>query len=56
MTGSMPWSATPPALPTNDPTELLRRIDQNMASAVSWLKILVVAVVVLVLVNLAFLV
>jgi hypothetical protein len=54
MTGSLPGSSTAPSLPTNDPTELLRRVDRNMASVVSELKIFVVAVVVLVLVNLAF--
>ena len=54
MTGPLPGSSTAPSLPTNDLTELLRRVDRNMASVVSGLKIFVVAVIVLVLVNLAF--
>jgi len=48
MTGSLPWSPNPPGVPTNDPNELLRRIEMNTASLLTWMKILVVAVIALV--------
>jgi len=48
MTGSLPWSPNAPAAPTNDPNELLRRIEMNTASLLTWVKILVVAAIALV--------
>lgn len=36
---------------TNDPNELLRRIEQNTSSLIGWIKILTVAVLVLILVT-----
>lgn len=48
MAGSLPWSQNAPRGPTNDPTELLRRIEMNTATLVTWMKILVVAVFALV--------
>ena len=47
----MPWTPAGPSPVTNDPSELLRRIEQNTASLVQWVKILVGAVVVLVIVT-----
>jgi hypothetical protein len=46
MTGSMPWSSSAPSSLSNDPSEVLRRIDQNTASLLSWVKILFVVVIV----------
>jgi len=40
---------------SNDPNELLRRIEQNTASLLWWMKILVVATIVLVLLNALYL-
>ena len=47
MTGSMPWSTTPRSAPTNDPNELLQRIDRNTSSLLSWVKILIAVVVIM---------
>jgi hypothetical protein len=54
MSGSLPWAPSPPPIATNDPNELLRRIEQNTSGMLTWTKYLVVAVVVLVIINLAF--
>ncbi|MCI4325682.1 MAG: hypothetical protein L3K00_07390 [Thermoplasmata archaeon] len=54
MSGSLPWSNSAPMAPTNDPNELLRRIEQNTSGMLTWMKILVGAVVVLVIINLFF--
>ncbi len=43
MASSMPWSASPPNVPSNDPNELLRRI----ASIETWVKYGFVAVIIL---------
>jgi hypothetical protein len=56
MTGALPWSNPAPPPPTNDPNELLRRIEQNTAGLLSWMKILVGAIAVLVIINLLFIV
>jgi hypothetical protein len=50
-TSSLPWSPTTPSPPSNDPSEVLRRIERNTASLVGWVKVLVVAVVLLILVT-----
>jgi hypothetical protein len=55
MSGSLPWTPSPPPPLTNDPNELLRRIDQNTSTLVTWVKVLVAAVIVLVVINLFFL-
>jgi hypothetical protein len=55
MGGTLPWASAPAYTPTNDPNELLRRIEQNTSSMLTWMKILVAVVVVLVIINLAFL-
>jgi hypothetical protein len=46
---SWPLAGAPPS--ANDPSEWLRRIERNSAAAVYWLKILVAAVVVLVILT-----
>ena len=51
MSGTLPWSQAPPAPATNDPNETLRRIEVNTAGLLTWMKILVGAVVVLILVT-----
>jgi hypothetical protein len=51
MSGSLPWSQTPQSPPPSDPNYTLQRIEQNTAGLLSWMKILVAAVVVLILVN-----
>jgi len=51
VSGSLPWSQTPqPPTPT-DPNYTLQRIEQNTAGLLSWMKILVAAVVVLIIVT-----
>lgn len=56
----MPFTPGPPSGPIGsygtpaDPNELLRRIESNTANLLWWMKLLVAAVVVLVLVNLLF--
>jgi hypothetical protein len=55
MTGALPWSAPAQSPMTNDSSDVLRRIEQNTASLVQWMKILVVVVGVLVVINLFFL-
>jgi hypothetical protein len=51
MSGTLPWGTASPAPMSNDVPELLRRIEQNTASLIGWMKILTAAVVVLVLVT-----
>ncbi|HKN06851.1 MAG TPA: hypothetical protein VJ021_04505 [Thermoplasmata archaeon] len=46
MTGTMPWSSSAPTTLSNDPSEMLQRIERNTASTLSWVKI-VFAVVIL---------
>jgi hypothetical protein len=55
MSSPLPWSNPTPMPPSNDATELLRRLNQNTADLLWWMKVLVGAVIVLVLVNVAFL-
>jgi len=55
MTGSLPWSSNAPQPQSNDPNELLRRIDRNTASLLTWMKILVIAVIALLLVTALYL-
>ena len=43
----MPWSSAPRNPASNDPNELLQRIDRNTTSLISWVKILVAVVVVM---------
>jgi hypothetical protein len=50
MSSPLSWTPGPPVAPAADSTELLRRIDQNMANLLWWTKILVGAVVILILV------
>jgi len=52
MSGSLPWAQPPTPAPPIDPNEALRRIERNTADMVRWMKILVVAVAVLVVVTL----
>jgi hypothetical protein len=56
MSGSLPWAQAASGPASNDPNELLRRIEGNTASLVQWMKYLVAAVVALVLINLLFLI
>jgi ABC-type microcin C transport system permease subunit YejE len=51
MAGSLPWSQAPPPPPSNEPTELLRRIDQNTQQIFHWVRAgFVVAIVLLIIV------
>jgi hypothetical protein len=50
MSGQLPWSTSPPSFPTNDPNELLRRIEQNTSNQLLWTKIMVVGFIVVLLV------
>ena len=52
MASPLSWSPGP-AAPSNDPNELLRLIERNTAETLWWMKILVGAVVVLVLVTIS---
>jgi hypothetical protein len=57
MSGSLPWSSTtspPPS--TNDPNELLRRIEQNTAQTLQWVKYVVYVLVVLVIATVVLLI
>jgi hypothetical protein len=56
MSGPMTWGTSTPAPVPNDPAESLRRIEANTAELVTWMKYLVGAVVVLVIVNVLFVV
>jgi hypothetical protein len=51
MSGTLPWSRAPSTTTVTDPTESLRRIEQNTAGVLQWMKILVGAVIALILVN-----
>jgi hypothetical protein len=55
MSASLPWSATPNAPASNDPNELLRRIDQTTAQIFHWVRLgFVVVIILLFLVVLGF--
>ncbi len=45
MTGTMPWSSNAPTPLSNDPSEVLQRIERNTASTLSWVKIVFVVVI-----------
>jgi hypothetical protein len=47
MSASMPWASAPPQLQSNDPNAILQRIDRNTTSLLSWVKGLMVVVLVL---------
>ena len=47
MSASMPWAPAPPQLQSNDPNAILQRIDRNTTSLLSWVKGLMVVVLVL---------
>ncbi|MCI4324114.1 MAG: hypothetical protein L3K03_08940 [Thermoplasmata archaeon] len=47
MAGSLPWSTTPPPPLTNDPNELLRRMDQNIQQMFHWVRLGFIAVIIL---------
>ncbi len=49
MTGALPWSTAPPLPPTNDPNEMLRRIDATTTQMFHWVRLGFVAVIVLLL-------
>jgi hypothetical protein len=51
MSASLPWSQTTQAPTPNDPSQTLARIEQNTTNLLQWVKILVAAVVVLILVE-----
>jgi len=42
MSGSLPWSQAPPPPNTTDPGETFRRIEQNTAQILTWVKVLVI--------------
>ncbi len=47
MSGSLPWSQTTQAPPSNDPSAVLQRIEQKTQNTYHWVRITFVAVVVL---------
>jgi hypothetical protein len=49
MAGSLPWSTAPRAPTSNDPNELLRRIDQNTTQIFHWVRAGVIVIIVLLL-------
>lgn len=51
MVGSAPLAAQGTYSPTGDQTETLARIDRNMARILTWVKLLVVVVIVLIILN-----
>ena len=55
MSGALPWSSTTPST-TNDPNELLSRIERNTASTLQWTKYLVFAILLLIVVNIVLLI
>jgi len=55
MSGSMPWSAASNAPLSNDPNEMLGRIDRNITQIFHWVRFgFVVVIVLLLLVALGF--
>ena len=55
MSSPLSWTPGPPQMPPNDATQVLQRIDKNTADLLWWMKILVGAVIVLVLINAVYL-
>lgn len=52
MSGALPWSPAPPP-PSNDPNEMLRRIDQTTTQIYHWIRIgFVITIILLILVVL----
>jgi hypothetical protein len=49
MASPLPWTPMPPPPQTNDPNELLRRIDQNTAQIYHWVRIGFAVVIILLL-------
>ena len=47
MTGSLPWSSTPTAPQSNDPNEVLRRIDRNTQQIFHWVRLGFIVTIVL---------
>jgi hypothetical protein len=55
MAGTSPWSSATAAATSNDPTELLRRIDRSTAQVFHWVRLgFIVVIVLLVLLALGF--
>jgi hypothetical protein len=47
MAGSLPWSSAPAAPTSNDPNELLLRIDRNISQIFHWVRLGFIVVIVL---------
>jgi hypothetical protein len=47
MSGALPWSTNDSSLPSNDPSAVLQRLEQNTTNLLHWVRILVVVVIVL---------
>jgi hypothetical protein len=50
MTGTLPWSGTPPSPPANDPNELLNRIrhiDQMTTQTFHWVRLGIIVLILL---------
>ncbi|HEY1198007.1 MAG TPA: hypothetical protein VGG32_04705 [Thermoplasmata archaeon] len=47
MSGSLPWSQATQVPPSNDPSAVLQRIEQNTQNTLHWVRITLVAVIVL---------
>jgi hypothetical protein len=56
MSGTMPWSQSPPNSMTNDPGDVLGRIDRNLVNMGMWMKVLVVLVFIVLAINVLFLI
>jgi hypothetical protein len=55
MAASMPWPSTTTAPLSNDPNEMIRRLDRNITQVFHWVRLgFVVVIVLLVLVALGF--
>ncbi len=55
MAGSLPWSSAQSATSSNDPNEMLRRIDQTTTQIFHWVRAgFVVVIVLLLLVAIGF--
>jgi len=51
MSGSLPWGAATQMPPATNPNEAFRRVERNTAEMVTWMKILVVVMVISIAVN-----
>ncbi len=55
MAAAMPWSSAPNAPPSNDPNEMLVRMDRNISQIFHWVRLgFVVVIVLLILVAVGF--